>query len=63
MVATFSGCVVVTHWLSHTRVQNFFRLVLQHKKVWYYLSSLSIQIGVLLTLSYNSNKFTKILVK
>ena len=45
-MARFSGCVVVTHWLSHTPVQIFFRLVLVHKKVWCCLFSLSIQIGV-----------------
>ena len=47
MVARFSGCAVVTHWLPHTLVQIFFRLVLVHKKVWCSLSSLSIQSGVL----------------
>ena len=46
VVATFSGCAVVTHWLPQTPVQTFFRLVLELKRVWCYLSSLSIQIGV-----------------
>ena len=47
MEARFSGCAVATHWLPHTLVQIFFRLVLVHKKVWCSLSSLSIQIGFL----------------
>ena len=47
MVARFSGCVVVIHWLPHAPVQIFFGLVLVHKKVWCFLSSLSIQTGVL----------------
>ena len=47
MVGRFLGCIVVTHWLPHTLVQIFFRLILVHKKVWCYLSSLSIQTGVL----------------
>ena len=46
MVARFSRCIVVTHWLLHTPVKIFFHLILVHKKVWYCLSSLSIQIGV-----------------
>ena len=46
MVVRFSKCVMVTHWLPHTSVQIFFHLVLVHKKVWWCLSSLSIQIGV-----------------
>ena len=46
MVATFSRCVVVTHWLPYTLVQIFFHFFLEFKKVWYCLSSLSIQIGV-----------------
>ena len=46
MVARFSRCAVVTHWLPHTPVQIFFCLVLVHKKVWCCLSSLSIQTGV-----------------
>ena len=47
MVATFSGCLVVTHWLPHTQVQKKFHLVLELKKVWCCLSALSIQIGIL----------------
>ena len=47
MEARFSGCVAATHWLSFTSVQIFFWLVLVHNKVWCSLSSLSIQIGVL----------------
>ena len=47
MVARFSGCALVTHWLPHTPVQIFFCLVLVHKKVWCSLSSLSIETGVL----------------
>ena len=46
MVATFSRCVVITHWLPHTPVQISFRLVLELKKIWCCLSSLSIQIGI-----------------
>ena len=46
MVATFSGCAMITHWLPHTPLQILFRLFLELKKVWYYLSTLSIQIGV-----------------
>ena len=46
-MATFSGCVVITHWLLHTPVQKKFRLFLVHKIVWCSLSFLSIQIGVL----------------
>ena len=42
MVATFSRCAVVTHWLPHTPVH----LVLELKKVWCCLSPLSIKIGV-----------------
>ena len=45
-MATFSRCAVVTHWLSHIPVQIIFHLFLEVKKVWYYLSSLSIKIGV-----------------
>ena len=47
MVARFLGCGVVTHWLLYTLDQIFFCLILVHKKVWCCLSSLSIQIGVL----------------
>ena len=47
MVARFLGCAMVTHWLHHTRVQICFHLILVHKKVWCYLSSLSIQTEVL----------------
>ena len=47
MVARFLECVVLTHWLLHSPVQFFFRLVLVHKTVWCLLSSLSIQTGVL----------------
>ena len=43
MVARFLGCAMITCWLPHTPVQNFFRLVLVHKKVWCSLSSLSTQ--------------------
>ena len=43
--ARFSECAVATHWLPHTLVQIFFCLVLVHKKVWFLLSSLSIQTG------------------
>ena len=32
MVATFSRCVVITHWLPHTLVQIFFRLILDIRK-------------------------------
>ena len=46
MVPTFSGCIVVIHWLLRTSVYFYFFLFLELKKVWYYLSSLSIQIGV-----------------
>ena len=47
MEARFLGWVVITHWLSHTLVQIFLHLILVHKKVWCYLTSLSIQTGVL----------------
>ena len=47
MVDRFSGCVVATHWLPHTPVQIFFRLILMHKIVWCFLSSLNIQTRVL----------------
>ena len=47
MVTRFSECAMVSNWLLHTPVQIFFRLVLVHKTVWYSLSSLSIQTGVL----------------
>ena len=47
MVARFPGCVVVIHWLPHTPVQKKICLILMHKKVWCCLSSLSIQIRVL----------------
>ena len=46
MVARFLRCAEVTHWLPHTLVQIFFRLVLVHKKVWCCLFSLSIQTRV-----------------
>ena len=46
-VATFPGCAVITHWLSHTVVQIFFCLLLVHKTIWCSLSSSSIQTGVL----------------
>ena len=46
MVATFLGCIVVTHWLPHTLVQIFFCLFLEFKKVWYCLSPLNIQTRV-----------------
>ena len=46
MVATFLECGMVTHWLPHTQVQIFFCLVLELKKVWCCLSSLSIETGV-----------------
>ena len=52
MVARFSGCAMITHWLPHTLVQIFFRLILVHKKVWCCLSSLSIQTGVLVVTFY-----------
>ena len=32
VVATFLGCVVVTHWLPHTLVQIFFCLIWSFKK-------------------------------
>ena len=51
MVARFSECAMVTHWLPHTLVQIFFRLILVHKIVWCSLSSSSIQIGVLVVTS------------
>ena len=47
MVARFSECAVLTHWLLHSPVQIFFCLVLVHKTVWCSLSSSSIQTGVL----------------
>ena len=47
MVATFSRCAVVIHWLPHTPVQILFHLVFELKKVWCYLSSLNIQTRVL----------------
>ena len=47
MVATFAECVEITHWLLHTSVQIFFRLLLVHKIVWCSLSFSSIQTGVL----------------
>ena len=47
MEARFLGCVVATHWLLHTLVQIFFRLILVHKKFWCSLSSLRIQTRVL----------------
>ena len=43
-VATFPGCAVITHWLPHTPVQIFFRLLLVHKTI---CSSSSIQTGIL----------------
>ena len=46
MVTTFLRCVVVTHLLPHTPAQILFCLVLELKKVWCCISSLSIQIGV-----------------
>ena len=46
-MARFPRCAVVTHWLPHTPVQIFFRLILVHKKVWCSLSSLSKQSGIL----------------
>ena len=33
MVARFLRCAVVTHWLPHTPVQIFFRLLLVIKKI------------------------------
>ena len=42
MEARFLGCAVATHWLPHTPVQIFFRLVLVYKRV----SSLNIQTGI-----------------
>ena len=38
MVARFSGCAVITHWLPHTLVHIFFRQILVHKKFWCSLS-------------------------
>ena len=61
MVARFSRCIVVTHWLPHTLVQIVFCLILVHKKVWCVLvhkkvwcslSSLSIQTGALTVTSH-----------
>ena len=46
MVATFLECIVVTHWLPLTPIQFYFFLILEFKKVWSYLSSLSIQTRV-----------------
>ena len=46
IVATFSGCAMVAHWLLHTPVQIFFHLFLELKKVWCYLSFLSIHTRV-----------------
>ena len=47
MVARFSECAVVTHWLPHSLVQIFFGLILVHKTVWCSLSSSNIQTRVL----------------
>ena len=67
MEARFSGCAVATHWFPRTPVQIFFRLVLVHKKVWYSLSSLSIQIGVLVVtfriILFSWNIFFKNVIK
>ena len=52
MVARFSGCAVVTHWLPHAPVQIFFCLVFVHKKIWCSLSSLSIQTTILAVTFY-----------
>ena len=68
MVARFSDCAVVTHWLPHTLVQIFFRLILVQKKVWFSLSSLSIQTRVLvvtfcitlLSTNFSSTKHSQI---
>ena len=46
MMARFSRCAMVTHWLLHTPVQIFFNLVLVYKKV-SALFPLSIQTGIL----------------